>query len=150
MTVLSDTRLALASLLSTALPSVQVSAFPCGETQDPKECVHLEQCSSRFEWRSLGNASKNRTEEISIEIVVHVYREKPNHRDAAAAALLRCEELLESIETAVVTDSAGPFTVGGNLKVGARISEWTVRPIPRESEWTGEGRAFLTGTNIPA
>lgn len=150
MTVLSATRLALASVISTALPTVEVSAFPLGENEPPQECIYLDGSECRFEWRSLGNASKNRTEDISIEIVVHVFRESGSHRTSAAAALARCESLLASIETAVVSDPAGPFTVGGNVRAGARIGEWSVRPIPRASGWAAEARARLVGTNIPA
>ena len=149
MTVLSATRLALASLLDSAL-DVDVVAFPPGETQAGRECVYLDGSECRFEWRSLGNASKNRTEDISIEIVVSVYREAPSYPTAAAAALARCESLLASIETAVVTDAAGPFTVGGNVKAGARIGEWSVRSYQRESGCSAEARARLVGTNIPA
>lgn len=148
MTVLTATRLALADLIAAQLPTVQVSAFPCGETQDPRECVHLEGSESRFEWRSIGNDPKNRTEDIEIEIVVHAYREAPDHRTAAAEALARCEELLAEVEAAVVTDPAGAFTVGGNV-THARISGWTVRPVPREAGWAAEGRARLTARNHP-
>lgn len=149
MTVLSDTRLAFAALLTTALPTVQVRAFPCGENQDPRECVHLDGSESRFEWRSIGAAARNRTEDIAIEVVIHTYREGPDQRTAGAAAIARCEELLELVETAVVADPAGAFTVGGTVTM-ARISAWTVRPVPREKGWACEGRATLTANNIPA
>lgn len=148
MTVLGDVRVALAALLTTGLPGVRVAAFPCGEDSPLKECVHLGNTESRFEWRSIGRAANNRTEDIEIDIVVHTFREASDQRDAASAAVTRCEELLELVETAVVTDAAGAFTVGGTISQG-RISGWTVRPLPRDSGWACIATARMSGRNHP-
>lgn len=148
MTVLSSARVALASLIAAQLPLVRVQGYPCGEDAPLKECIHLGDCESEFDWRCIGQAAKNRYEDISIEVVVHAYREAPDQRDAASAALLRVESLLASVETAVVEDAAGAFTLGGTVSHG-KVSSWTVRSVPRESGWTAQAVARVTGRNYP-
>lgn len=148
MTVLSAARVALGSLIATELPTVRVQAFPCGEDTPLEECVHLGDCESEFEWRCIGSTARNRFEDVSIQVVVHAYRTAPDQRDAASAALLRCEELLASVETAIVEDPAGPFTLGGVLTNG-KVTSWTVRSVPREKGWTAQATARVTGRSYP-
>lgn len=148
MTVLSAARVALGALIAAELPLVQVQAFPCGEDAALKECVHLADCESEFDWRCIGSAAKNRWEDVSIQVVVHAYREAPDQRDAASAALLRVEVLLASVETAIVEDSAGAFTLGGVLTNG-KVSSWNIRSVPRDSGWTAQATARVTGRSYP-
>lgn len=148
MSVASTTRLALAALFTTQITDVQVSAFPLAEDTATKEAIHLGNTRSTFEWRSIGRAAKNRTEDLEIDIHVHVFREGPRSPDAAAAAIARCEALLASIETAIVTDAGGAFTVGGTISQ-ARISEWDIRPVPRDTGWSCQATARLTGRSYP-
>lgn len=151
MSRLDTARLALASLLDAALTGVQVRATPCGEDTNRLECVHFDSWSSTFEWRSLGNDLKNRTETIEVEIVVHTYRESGKQADAAAAATARCEALLEDIEEAVaaVGTPATSYTVSGQFTM-AKIDRWTVRPVPAQSGWACEARATFSGIHHPA
>lgn len=149
MTILNDARTGLATLISAAIPTVQVSPFPLGENQSLEESVFFDSWTSEFEWRSLGNDAKNRSERIEIEIVVHAYHEAPSQTTSATTAIARCEELLEEVETAIVASGANSFTVGGRFTF-ALLSRWSVRPVPREAGWACEARATFTGTHYPA
>lgn len=147
MTVLNDCRLALAALIAASVDTT-VSAFPFGENEPAADSIHIATTDCRFEWRSIGSAATNRTEDITVEVVFRAYREGPSQTTAAADALNRVEDLLAAVETAIQADPAGPFTIGGTV-THARVSEWSVRPVPRESGWAAEGRARLTATNYP-
>ncbi|HYV17340.1 MAG TPA: hypothetical protein VE972_15105 [Conexibacter sp.] len=144
MTVLHDARLALASLLTTALSPVTVSAYPIAGTL-PDDAVYLERARSRFRWRSLGDHTTDRAEYILIDVIVRCYRAGVNDVDAPGDAVDACEALLADIEDAVVADGG---QVDGTVSFG-RISRWRVSPSVTDTGWVAIARARLKARNYP-
>lgn len=144
MTVIHDARIALASLLSSALAPTTVSAYPiAGEL--PDDAVYLERARSRFRWRALGDPTTDRTEYLLIDVIVRCERDGVDDPDAPGDAVDACEALLAAIEDAVVQDGG---QVGGTVTFG-RISRWKVIPKATETSWVATARARLKARNYP-
>lgn len=147
MSVLSAARTALAAQIDAAT-TVQVTPHPPGDLQAVRESIWLERGESTFEWRSLGigpQLARNRMEEISIDLQVRVFKEGSLQTTAAAAAMARCEELLDAIEDAV----APAPDLGGVVSYG-RIASMSVTPLATDSGWLIEGRARFEAQNHPS
>lgn len=148
MTVLNDTRLAFTAAVATQVPTVQVSAHPLADDQNRREAIWVAHSESRFEWRSLGrpatHGQKNRTEHITLDYQVEVFKEGATQASVCEAAITRCEELLASIEDALEAD----FSIDSNV-THALISEWSVDPAHTDTGWLVTGRVRLEATNHP-
>lgn len=147
MTVLNDTRLAFTAAVAAQLPDVQVSAHPMADDQKVKESIWVERAESLFEWRSLGiggMASRNRTEDIALDMRFEVFREGANQSEVCEAAIARCEVLLASAEDALEAD----FSIGG-VVTHAKFASWSVDPAYTDTGWLITGRARLEATNHP-
>jgi hypothetical protein len=144
MTVQADFRLNLVAAISGELPAVQVLPGPPGENQATEETVYVDQISSTFEWRSLGNLTTNRTEELSAVVRAIVYREAPDQMDALADADARMDEIVAAVESAVAPDP----TITGALSYG--LLESADRSVaPAERGWIVTAVMRVTGTNHP-
>jgi len=144
MTVLHDARLALARLLTAAIRTATVSAYPIAGTL-PDDVVYLERARSRFRWRALGDPTTDRAEYLLIDVIVRCYRAGVTDPDAPGDAVDACETLLAEIEDAVVQDGG---QVGGTVTFG-RISRWRVKPSVTETGWVAVARARLKARNYP-
>jgi hypothetical protein len=122
-----------------------VKAVPPAEDTPLTECIWIRRVSSRFEWRSIASMDKNRTETVQVELALHVYREHASQNTAAATALARCEELLASIESAIVADMSL-----ANLVSFGRAADVTAELTPRDKGWTAVGTCRIEASNYPA
>lgn len=145
---LPELRAAIVTAVVAQLPTVQVKGANPAEDRELRESVWIEQVDARYEWRSIGAqpafATKNRTEEATVDLRVDVYREAPSQLTAAEAAADRCEALLAAVEDAVEAD----LTLGSKVSF-ARVSQVSMRLEPRESGWAAIGSARIEATNHP-
>lgn len=146
--ILQNFRAALVTQLDagTVCP---VRATNPGEDTPLKECAWVSKQSSRFEWRSLGSTSaqhrRNRTETLTAEVRVHVYREGPNQVQNGANALARLEAILNELEVAVDGDQSF-----GDVVAFGRVAEVTAELLPRDAGWTAVGTLRIEAQNYPA
>lgn len=147
-TVVASFKTALLAAIRAQLPGVQVMAVDPAKNRALREAVWIDGIDSVFEWRSLGAqpafSTKNRTEEIRVDLRVHVYREAPDHTDAAAAALARAEVLFSEIEQALETDVSVASTV-----THGKVSVWSLTPVKAEEGWAIDGRITVEAVNHP-
>lgn len=148
MTVQATAEAALLAAIATQLPTVQINPADPGEDKRLKESIWVESVESEFEWRSLGrpatHGTRNRTELIRIELVVHVYREGADQIVTAAAAKTRAGEILVEIEQALEADFSLASTV-----THALVTRWLTRPVAQGQGWAIDGRVTVEATNHP-
>ena len=137
-------RLALVTAVDAQTGAVQVTPHPPGEAQDSREAIWVARTESVFEWRSIGQPTRNRTEDITADLRVEVYREGPRQLTAAADAYARCETLLGQIEDAVELDASVAGTVTHGRIAGVSIDETAT-----DAGWVVSGTARFEATNHP-
>lgn len=119
------------------------------EDKPLRECIWVRRLASRFEWRSLGATApqhtRNRTETLTVELQVHVYREGVSQATVAETVFARCEAILAEIEAAVDTDQSF-----GDVVSFGRVAEVTTELSPRDGGWTAVGTCRIEAQNYPA
>lgn len=129
----------------------QILAYPPGENMALRESVHVRDVSARYEWRAIGRPSagfarRNRTEQLTVTLRVHVYREAPDQGDAVNAAHARLDAIVEQIVDAIADDPSLGDTVSHALVESVTAEQ----PDARQSGWSVTGTVRVDALHHPA